>query len=60
MTTHLKQGAIWASTDQVKFRIIEIVEVDDHTWVYYRNERTGQEYSCYKESFEQRFSPTPA
>lgn len=60
MITNLKQGDLWASADQTKFRIINIVDVDNHTWVYYRNEKTGQEYSCYKESFEQRFSPTPA
>ena len=59
MSTSPKQGEVWVSSDHMRFRVIEVVKVDDHMWVYYRNEKTGQEYSCYQESFEQRFSPVP-
>ena len=50
-----KEGSKWASTDDV-FVIIHIIELDDHTWVHYRKESSDQEYSCYVESFLERFT----
>ena len=37
--------------------MIDVVDIDDHTWVHYKNQETGQEHSCYQESFELRFRP---
>jgi len=48
---------IWTSTNRTEFLVLEVVDVDGHTWVHYRNVKTGDEYSCYQESFEQRFTP---
>ena len=54
----------WAGRDK-KFRVIDVVEADGNTWVHYRDELEGfnqssaREYSCYLESFLQRFSPLP-
>lgn len=52
----VKKGELWTGSGREKFRVIEVVELDGHIWVHYRNEKTGQEYSCYQESFESRFS----
>ena len=63
--TNVKVGSLWRTTDDKKFRVINVVEADGHTWVHYRNELKGfnqsqsKEYSCYVESFVERFSPTP-
>jgi hypothetical protein len=53
----VKQGQVWSNMDRKEFRIINITEIENRTWVHYINTKTGQEYSCYKESFESRFSP---
>lgn len=63
----VKEGTLWRSSDDKKFRVIHIVEADGHTWVHYRDETKGpfavdnnpKEYSCYIESFVHRFSQTP-
>lgn len=61
----VKEGSVWRTTDDKKFRVLGIVEAEGHTWVHYRNELKGfdqsdaKEYSCYIESFVERFSPTP-
>ena len=63
--TNVKIGSLWRTTDDKKFRVINVVEANGHTWVHYRNELKGfnqtqaNEYSCYVESFVERFSPTP-
>ena len=63
MTT-VKEGSLWGGSDK-KFRVISVTEVDGHTWVHYRDELKGfdqsdaKEYSCYIESFEQRFRQLP-
>ena len=63
MTT-VKEGSLWGGSDK-KFRVISVTEVNGHTWVHYRDELKGfdqsdaREYSCYIESFEQRFRQLP-
>jgi hypothetical protein len=52
----VEAGQIWESIDK-EFRVIEIVEIERNTWVHYIQEKTGQEYSCYLESFVNRFKP---
>jgi hypothetical protein len=54
-----KAGSIWAGTDMEKFRVIEVVPVDNSTWVHYIGVKTGKEYSCYVESFLARFRELP-
>jgi hypothetical protein len=53
----VKEGQLWITNDRTEFRVINVVDIDNNTWVYYRNEKSGNEYSCYKESFESRFTP---
>jgi hypothetical protein len=52
-----KPGSIWTSPDNTRFRVINtvLIETDGHTWVHYIQEKTDKEYSCYLESFLQRF-----
>lgn len=60
----VKAGSVWRSTDDKRFRVISVSEIEGHTWVYYRLEGCNpninecQEWSCYIESFVQRFTPT--
>lgn len=53
----VKKSQVWSGRDRTEFRIIDITEIEDHTWVHYINIKTNQEYSCYKDSFEARFTP---
>lgn len=52
-----KQGSKWTSTDDV-FVVLHTIELNDHTWVHYRKESDSTEYSCYAESFLERFTET--
>jgi hypothetical protein len=53
----IETGQIWTSIGQKEFRIISKVPVEDHIWVHYIDTKTGQEYSCYEDSFLVRFTP---
>lgn len=57
------QGSRWYGNSMHHvFVVIHEVETNDgHTWIHYR-EQIGdppREYSCYKESFLQRFTKLP-
>jgi hypothetical protein len=52
----IESGQVWESVGS-EFRVIDVVDIDDHTWIHYKNQQTGQEHSCYQESFESRFIP---
>ena len=61
----VKEGSLWQSIDK-HFRVISVTEVDGNTWVHYREDRgikvprlECREYSCYLESFLQRFIQVP-
>jgi len=53
----IESGQLWRTTDGEEFRVIDVVDIDDHTWIHYKNQQTGLEHSCYQESFELRFRP---
>lgn len=61
----IKPGSVWSGSEGKRFRVINVVEVDGHTWVHYRDDRVKQpveecrEYSCYIESFISRFTVQP-
>jgi len=60
----VKEGSKWTGTnDSSKYHVIHVIELDGHTWVHYIKENTPEhetrEYSCYLESFLQRFRPIP-
>jgi hypothetical protein len=58
-----KDGSRWTGGNRDTFRILNTVkELEGHTWVHYIKENAEgdpREYSCYLESFLQRFSPLP-
>jgi len=53
------EGSRWAGLDRDTFHVIHVIEIDGHTWVHYIKENSpehsNREYSCYIESFLQRF-----
>jgi hypothetical protein len=55
-----KVGSRWTGqSSSITFRVLHIVELDGHTWVHYCNEDKGDSaYSCYVESFLERFRET--
>jgi hypothetical protein len=56
-----KLNSKWWGGNSEKFRILSIVEQEGKTWVHYVKENSvpAQEYSCYLESFLERFSELP-
>ena len=56
-------GSKWSGSDGKEFMVIELVEVDNQQWIYYReNTKSNIEpklYSCFVESFQQRFRELP-
>jgi hypothetical protein len=59
----VKEGSRWVGNSDDKFHVIHVVELDGHTWVHYIKENapadSTREYSCYIESFLQRFRSLP-
>jgi hypothetical protein len=58
-------GSLWTSGDK-NFRVIGVMEVDNHIWVHYREDWGNKvpaveckEFSCYQESFISRFNQRP-
>jgi len=55
----IKEGSVWVSSDNKQFTVLHLVEDDSgHTWVHYRSnpKKECTEYSCYVESFLERFT----
>ena len=50
-----KEGSKWSSINET-FVVIHTIELDGHTWIHYRKENNDKEYSCYVESFVDRFT----
>ena len=60
----VKTGSKWSSVTGQEFRVLDVIELQGHTWVHYINENqpedSNREYSCYEESFLSRFRETPS
>lgn len=55
-------GSRWWAGEDKRFVVIAVVEQAGHTWVHYRddkNKESPREYSCYIESFLDRFTGLP-
>jgi hypothetical protein len=52
-----KEGSKWTSSSNVSVVVLHTIDLDDHIWVHYRKESGDQAYSCYVESFLERFTP---
>jgi hypothetical protein len=57
----IKEGSKWSGIGENTFVVIHVIDKDDHTWVHYRNDgsKEPREYSCYIESFLERFRELP-
>ena len=55
----VKSGSKWVGNGNEKFHVLDVIELEGHTWVHYIKENAPQdairEYSCYLESFLLRF-----
>jgi hypothetical protein len=58
MTEQILPGSRWRGGEDF-FQVIELVQLEDHLWVYYRRERDCLEFSCWIDSFLSRFTTTP-
>ena len=52
----IKIGSRWWTGRGVHFVVTDIVEDNGNTWVHYCNKDSTQKYSCYIESFLERFT----
>jgi hypothetical protein len=54
----IHEGQIWLDSSFKEFMILHVYKDDQgHDWVHYRcNDKPCQEYSCWIESFLERFS----
>jgi hypothetical protein len=66
MKTQLpKNGSKWSGTgSQDIFHVLHTIELEGHVWVHYiketiKNDGQAREYSCYLESFLERFRALP-
>ena len=50
-----KDGSKWTGINEV-FVVLHTIELDGNIWVHYRKECNETEYSCYVESFLERFT----
>ena len=57
----IKTGTRWASDDGKTFHVVHRVELNGHTWIHYEQDNCDEcrEFSCYEESFLERFRPLP-
>jgi len=51
-----KEGSRWATITET-FVVLHTIELNGHIWIHYRLESSDREYSCYVESFLERFTP---
>jgi len=59
----IDRGSKWQSTDGSVFQVIAVVEAEGNNWVHYRRIESEyeepKEFSCYTESFLERFHRLP-
>jgi hypothetical protein len=55
-------GSRWWGGSDTRFIVIDVITIEGYTWVHYRDDKSKEnpkEYSCYLESFLQRFTGLP-
>ena len=59
----VKSGTKWSSANGTVFHVIDRVELEGKIWIHYLKENAkdyeNKEFSCYEESFFDRFKPEP-
>jgi hypothetical protein len=51
----MKIGSTWQSSDRTAFIVENVETINNQTWIFYKNEKTQQQYSCLKDAFTNRF-----
>jgi hypothetical protein len=51
----VSSGEMWEAGVREYFRVIDVVDLENQTWVHYMRLKDHLEYSCLKESFIHRF-----
>jgi hypothetical protein len=51
----IKIGSVWTSTNGNLFQVVSVAKAADETWITYKNQRTGEHFSCLSDAFLQRF-----
>lgn len=61
MQETIEKGSIWSGNSGVQFQVIDQVVIEDQTWIHYRlvSSDEPKEFSCFKESFLERFTQIP-
>ena len=59
----ITKGSVWQSSDGRKFQVIDQINLEGNNWVHYRRidseYEEPKEFSCYTESFLDRFHKLP-
>jgi hypothetical protein len=59
----ITEGSCWSSNNGEIFQVISKAEIEGHRWIFYRlltkNTEEVKEFSCYEESFLERFYQVP-
>lgn len=57
----IEKGSIWSGSNGAQFQVIDQVVIEDQTWIHYRLIAADEpkEFSCFKESFLERFTQIP-
>ncbi len=51
----VKLGSNWTTAPSEEFNVIKLEKKNNENWVFYKNKKTKQEYSCLEEAFISRF-----
>jgi len=59
----ITKGSVWQSADGRRFQVINEIQLDGNNWIHYRRIDSDydepKEFSCYTESFLERFHKLP-
>ena len=52
----IKEKSRWKGVDGITFVVLKLEDSTQGMWVFYKNEKTDQEYHCLLDAFLDRFS----
>jgi hypothetical protein len=55
-----KIGSKWWNGNNKSFYVKAVIELEGNTWIHYGEFGNDKEYSCYLESFLERFKEMPS
>ena len=54
----IKIGSRWTTSASIVFKVSNVINNDQETWIQYDNVNTGITYNCLVDAFLQRFTET--